>query len=132
MTRGAVDANGKSAAEVRDAMDYLKNHGFAGHFFHVPPELFDEFPDQLVLKVAGARERMGKRLDTVPGTKGLVYLRAHVDQIGLWAMVPIAKLTPKQRSILTEKYGTRLVERLPVGEWENRHSGGESIGYHAK
>jgi len=76
----------KTADEFREAMAWLKEHGFKGHFYDVPPEVIDDFPE----------------VDISSGYDGF-YFSVNGD-ISLWAPLGLDELTDHQRETIHHKY----------------------------
>jgi len=82
----------KTAAEVREAMAWLKSHGFEGHFSNVPPEVLDDFEE----------------IDVSCGPYGF-YLSTEGD-VHLFEPMWLEELTDKQRQKIHEKFGMSAEE----------------------
>jgi len=77
----------KTANEFREAIKWLTDHGFKGHFYDVPPEVIDDFKD----------------IEISPGYDGF-YLAVRGD-IDLWVPLELNELTSHQRQLIEEKLG---------------------------
>lgn len=83
-----VKGEEKTADQYREAMTWLREKGFKGHFFNVPPEIVEEFEE----------------LDISEGTDGFYFRVGEQNVMSLWAPLKMDELTPKLRRLIEEKY----------------------------
>lgn len=81
----------KTADEFREAMTWLKEHGFKGHFYDVPPEVIEEFEYEDV--------------HITEGSDGFYFSIGDKNIISLWAPLELDELTPKLRTWIKVKFG---------------------------
>lgn len=95
----------KTADEFREAIQWLTEHGFKGHFYSVPAEVFDAF-ESLIIS---------------PGTDGF-NLAVRSKSVDLWGPNLLEELTPKQRHLIREQFEMEPEEVCTVEREKHRQA----------